>query len=125
MMSIFVSYRHSRYSFSPSLSFLALISLFSFTLRHYLSHDYHSLYICVYVVFITDCLSARTLTSVDVCSCGIYFIISFSLCCLSVVCIRTCACQRDKQLILAYLDGRIVISPNVFLAIWYRTQNFK
>jgi len=61
---IFVSYRHSRYSFSLSLSLsLALISFFSFTLRHYLSHDYHSLspfhyYICVYVFFY-NCLPVR------------------------------------------------------------------
>lgn len=65
--SIFASYHNNRYSFVLSLHSFDFI--FSFTLRHYLSHYHHFILSAsiVYIFFVIACLSVRALTLVDVC----------------------------------------------------------
>jgi hypothetical protein len=77
------------------------------------------MYLCVSVCFfIAACPCVHWFQST--CVCGTYFIISFSLCCLSVIYAhaRERACQRDKQLLLACRDGQLltvlIVAPNLF-----------
>ena len=119
MTSIFVSYRNSRYSFSPLFSLFAFSHFtFSFTSRHYLSHPYHSLslsHAIVYMFFFITFLLVRAYIDFRRCvfvAC-IYLIISFALCVYTFeIYIRTRVCQIDKQLTEAGRHGqRLEIRP--------------
>jgi hypothetical protein len=114
MMSIFVSYRNSRYSL-PWLTFISLFPLLYVTNSHMtiiLSLSLSVLCVCFFYSWLLVRMyldfSRRVFLA--------YTSLFYFRCVVYLLCAHTCtrACQRDKQLILACRDGQLLTVLTVF-----------